>query len=113
MFEYFLGQSCHSSFMTVIEGRSLQHDSYPHAVAVGDLNKDYLLDIVVVNSGTHTISIFMNIGNNTFAPQMILTTEKQSRPLSVALNDFNNDTYLDIAVANYDTHEIAVFLGYG
>jgi hypothetical protein len=69
-----------------------------------------LLDIVVVNSGTNTIGIFLNSGNGTFAPQMIFTTGDSSRPVSVALADFNNDTHLDIAIANYDTHNIQIFL---
>jgi hypothetical protein len=44
---------------------------------------------------------------------MTFTTGDSSRPVSVALGQFNNDTHLDIAVANYDTHNIGIFLGYG
>jgi streptogramin lyase len=68
---------------------------------------------VVVNSGTNCIGIFLNYGNGTFASQMTFTTGNNSRPLSAAVGDFNNDTHFDIAVTNYDTHNIGIFLGYG
>jgi hypothetical protein len=71
------------------------------------------LDIIVVNSGTNSIGIFINYGNDDFAPQMTFTTGDRSRPLFVTLGDFNNDTRLDIAVANYDTHNIGIFLENG
>ncbi|CAF1082681.1 unnamed protein product [Adineta steineri] len=39
--------------------------------------------------------------------------EYNYRPQSVAVGDFNNDTWMDIVVANRATNNIAVFLGYG
>jgi hypothetical protein len=108
-----LGKSCQSSFKAVIDTNLLQQDSYPRSVTVGDFNQDNLIDIVVVNSGTNNIGIFLNYGNDTFAPQMTFTTGDLSTPVSVATGDFNNDTQLDIVVANYDTHSIGIFLGYG
>ena len=70
-------------------------------------------DLVVVNSGTNSIGIFLNYGNQTFSRQLTVTTGNSSRSLSVVVGDFNNDTHLDIAVANYDTHNTGIFLGYG
>jgi hypothetical protein len=114
LFEQFsLGKSCQLSFTAVIDANSLHNDSYPCSIATGDFNHDNLLDIVVINSGTNNIGIFLNYGNATFAPQMTFTTGDSSRPVSVALGDFNNDTHLDVAVANYDTHNIGIFLGHG
>ncbi|MCK7576834.1 MAG: VCBS repeat-containing protein [Chromatiales bacterium] len=34
-------------------------------------------------------------------------------PLSVTANDFNKDGNLDLAVANYGSHTVSVFLGNG
>jgi len=68
---------------------------------------------VVANSGTNTIGIFLNDGNGNFTPQITFTTGDASRSSSVVVGDFNNDTHLDVAVANYDTHNIGIFLGYG
>ncbi|CAF4763663.1 unnamed protein product, partial [Rotaria sp. Silwood2] len=36
-----------------------------------------------------------------------------SRLSSVAVNDFNNDARLDIAVTNFGTNSIGIFLEYG
>jgi hypothetical protein len=97
----------------VIDGNSFEHNSNPYSVDTGDFNGDNFLDIVVVNSDTNNIGIFVNYGNGTFASQMTFTTGDYSRPLSIASADFNNDTHLDVAVTNYDTHNIGLFLGYG
>jgi len=97
----------------MIYGNSFQQNSYPCSVAAGDFNQDHLVDIVAANSGTNNTGIFLNYGNDTFAPQMAFTTGDYSRPLSVAVDDFNNDTHLDVAVTIYDTHSIGIFLRYG
>jgi hypothetical protein len=36
-----------------------------------------------------------------------------SNPIAVVAGDFNNDTVLDLAVANYGSHNVSVFLGHG
>ncbi|CAF4057546.1 unnamed protein product, partial [Rotaria sordida] len=104
---------CQLKFQAIIHGDSFNHNSNPCFLVTGDFNHDNLLDIVVANSGTNNIGIFLNYGNKTFASQMTLSTEDHSRPIAVATGDFNNDTHLDIAVANYDSHNISIFLGYG
>ncbi|CAF1065961.1 unnamed protein product [Rotaria sordida] len=108
-----LSKSCQLKFQTIIDDDSFTHNSNPYFLVTGDFNHDNLLDIVVANSGTNSIGIFLNYGNKTFASQMTFSTEDHSRPISVATGDFNNDTHLDIAVANYDSHNIGIFLGYG
>ncbi|CAF3577317.1 unnamed protein product [Rotaria sp. Silwood1] len=92
---------------------SIVSSSQPRSVAVGDFNNDNQIDIVVANSGTHTIGIFISNGNGTFVDQQNYSTGSQSFPCSVVVNDFNNDNCLDIAVANYKTNNIGIFLGYG
>ncbi len=49
----------------------------------------------------------------TFSSQVTYFTGLNSRPNSVAILDFNNDTRLDIAVANYGSNSIIVFFGDG
>ncbi|CAF4403712.1 unnamed protein product, partial [Adineta steineri] len=69
------------------------------------------LDIVVANSGTNNIIIFLNHGNGSFPNQITYSTGSDSEPYSVAVGDFNNDTRLDIVAANFWTNNIIVFLG--
>jgi hypothetical protein len=84
-------------------------DSTSYAVAVTDFNKDQKLDIVVANSDSHNIGIFLGIGNGSFRSQTTFSTGS-SRPQSIAVGDFNNDAEVDIAVVNYGTNNIGVFL---
>jgi hypothetical protein len=87
--------------------------SGPRSIAVGDFNNDSRLDIVVANSGTNTIGVFFGYGNGTFSNQITFSTGYKSQPYAVAVGDFNNDNLLDIAVANYGTNNVGVFLRYG
>ena len=109
---YYLGKIC--SLILKQEVRSsISDDSHPHSLAVADLNDDGLLDIVVANSGTDSIGVFLRSDNNTFANQITYSTDPDSVPYSVAVGDFNNDQRLDIIVANFGTHNIGILLGTG
>jgi hypothetical protein len=92
---------------------STGNGSQPCWVAVGDFNNDNRLDIVVANSGTNSIGVFLGNGTNTFSSQMSYSTGVRSLPYSVAVGDFNNDTLLDIAVASYGANSVGFFLGCG
>ncbi|CAF0853554.1 unnamed protein product [Adineta steineri] len=92
---------------------STGNGSAPQDLAVGDFNNDGQLDVVVANYWDFNIGIFLGYGNGTFSTQQIYPTGNLSRPRSVAIGDFNNDSRLDIAVANYGGYNVGVFLGYG
>ncbi len=92
---------------------STGYSSYPCWVAVGDFNNDSRLDIAVANSGTNNVGVFLSNGTGTFSNQITYSTGLGSQPYSVAVLDFDNDTRLDIAVANYGTNSVGVLLGYG
>ena len=85
--------------------------SKPRSIAVADLNNDHQLDIVVANSGTNTVGIFLSKEDGTYGEPAIYPTHGQSHPRSITIYDFNNDSYLDIAVANYATNNIEIFFG--
>jgi hypothetical protein len=48
-----------------------------------------------------TSFFFLGNGTSTFSSQMTYSTGVRSQPYSVAVDNFNNDTLLDIAVASY------------
>ncbi|CAF4606681.1 unnamed protein product [Rotaria socialis] len=103
-------KKCEFSFKRIRKS-SIATSSKPRSIAVGDFNNDHYLDIAVANSGTNTIGIFFLHDNETFASQKTYSTGIGSRPSSLVTNDFNNDNYLDIAVANYGSNSIGIFLG--
>ncbi len=86
--------------------------SNPSIVAVGDLNGDGKLDIVVANYGSNTLSVFLNTttpGGSipTLSSKTDFTTG--SGPRVVALGDLNGDDKLDMAVTNADANSVSVF----
>ena len=92
---------------------STGNGSYPLGIAVGDFNNDGRSDIVVANVDTNNIGVLLGYGNGSFATIMTYSTGDNSLPISVAVDDFNNDSRLDIVVANYGTDSVGVLLGYG
>lgn len=107
-----LDKECKPTFIRSFE-RVCIYDSHPHQVAIGFFNEDKHPDLVVANSGTDCIGILMGHGNGTFATQITQSTGLGSRPFSIAVGDFNNDTELDVVVANYGINSVGVFLGHG
>ncbi|CAF0997315.1 unnamed protein product [Adineta steineri] len=87
--------------------------SRPQGVTIDDFNNDGQLDIVVCNSQSSTIGIFLGYGNGSFQNQVTYSTGTQANPEWLASGDLNNDNRSDIAVANYIANTIGIFLGQG
>ena len=83
----------------------------PFALVNGDLNKDGRLDIAVTSIGSNTVEIFLGDDNQPFASVTEYPIGDGSQPHSVALGHFNNDSWIDIVVANYGTGTIGILLG--
>jgi hypothetical protein len=71
----------------------------PNDVALGDLNGDGHLDVIVANSDVSgTVAVLLGNGDGTLQPAV--TYAAGSYPEFIALADFNKDGRLDLAVAN-------------
>jgi uncharacterized protein (TIGR03437 family) len=82
----------------------------PRVVATGDFNRDGILDLVVANYGSGTVSLLLGNGNGTFRPHLTLDA---LAPSSLVIGDFNGDGFLDLAVANQTSNFVSIFLGTG
>jgi hypothetical protein len=88
-------------------------NSAPYSLAIGHFNNDNQLDIVVTNSQTDNIVVFLGFPNGTFAIEETYSTGDRSQPFGVSVGDLNNDNILDIVIANFGTNAILTFYGYG
>ncbi|CAF4428439.1 unnamed protein product [Rotaria sp. Silwood2] len=103
---------CQHIFKTTARSSS-GYNSRPPSAAIGNLNNDSQLDIVVANSGTDTVGIFLGYNNGTFQAQKTYSTGSKSQPYSVVLGDFTDDNKLDIVALNYGTNSMGLLVGHG
>ncbi len=89
--------------------------SQPQSVVVGDFNKDGKLDLAAPNYNgdtPSTVSVLLGKGDGTF--NAAVNYPVGTKPVSVAVGDFNKDGNLDLAVANYNNGNpstVSVLLG--
>ncbi len=83
----------------------------PRAVALGDIDGDGDLDLVVVRSDTDDIAYRKNNGAGTFNSVQTLSVENE--PSDVALGDLNGDGDMDIVVTNEASNTVTVRLTNG
>lgn len=83
----------------------------PKCVAVGDLDLDGKVDLVVANWNSNTISIFRN--QSTGAGDISYDTRLDYfvglNPLSIAIGDLDEDGMLDLAVTNFNGNSMSIF----
>jgi hypothetical protein len=82
-------------------------------VAIGDLNGDTWPDVGIACHATSLIAVLLNNGSGGLLPAVTYSTGSSSRPHSLVFADFNQDSRLDIAVANYGVNNAAILLGAG
>ncbi len=85
----------------------------PNAVAVGDFDRDGLMDVAVANSGSNSVSILLGNGAGGFTngPGSPISTGAMSNPVDIAAGDLDQDGILDLVVAFGTTAQARVLRG--
>ncbi|UJR09498.1 hypothetical protein I4U23_013736 [Adineta vaga] len=103
---------CELTFKRTIQSLT-GYNSRPKQVVSGDLNNDTEIDLIVANSETDSIGIFLGYSNGTFTNQRTYFTGYKSRPYSIAIEDFNQDNKLDLIIAYYGYNSLGIHYGDG
>jgi len=79
-------------------------------IVVGDVNRDFIPDLAVTNSGfsTWTVSVLVGHGDGTFETKADYGTGLN--PYAVAMGDLNGDAIPDLAVVNKESETVTVLL---
>jgi hypothetical protein len=83
----------------------------PSFLVTDDFDIDGNLDLVVLNSAEHTMSVYKGKGDGSFKDQVQYKTGAD--PICLAVADFNSDGFKDIAELNYQDQNIQIFLNTG
>lgn len=83
----------------------------PSFLITDDFDIDGNLDLVVLNSGEHTMSVYRGNGDGSFKDQVLYPTGAD--PICLAVADFNSDGFKDIAELNYQDQNIQIFMNTG
>jgi hypothetical protein len=89
--------------------------TWPHSVAVGDVNNDGRLDLVTANFSGHSVSVLLGNGDGTFQPatDIPVGSGQFAGTNYVAVDDFNRDGKRDIVAVNENDGSISLLLGNG
>src|SRR5450432_51665 len=92
---------------------TLTTDPGPGAIAIADVNKDGIGDLIVAT--TSTVQVFLGTGYGTFLTPFELNYPQKDQPSAIQIADFNGDGILDLAIADVQTNDtgVSVFLGKG
>lgn len=90
----------------------------PTGVAVADLNKDNILDVVTSNLNSSDVSILMNNGSGVLAysatrAMLPMVGGFDAAPQGIAAGKFGLDTIPSVVTANNGTHDVSVLSGTG
>ena len=93
------------------DGGTVSAGSEPSSVALGDLDGDGTIDMVVANAESNDVTVRLNRADGTFGPQERYAVGDQ--PSAVVLGDVDGDGVLDILAANAGDDTLSVLLGEG
>ena len=72
-----------------------------------------IVDMAVANQTAGTVSILHGNGDGTFTAEPSLTLPTGAGPTAIAVGDFNDDGFADLAVVNKNANSVTIFLGNG
>ncbi|HWP81242.1 MAG TPA: FG-GAP-like repeat-containing protein [Bacteroidota bacterium] len=83
--------------------------SYPASVALGDINGDGKLDVVVTNASSYTLSVFRNTSSGSISLSSRVDFATGIYPWGVIVADLTEDGKPDIGVASSGSNQLSLY----
>jgi len=100
-----------SGGFTAAAGSPFASGMGPFSIAVGDMNGDGKLDLVVAGATNGDVTVLLGNGSGGFAAETGSPFQAGLTSVSVAIGDFNGDGRADVAVANLGSNNVTILLG--
>ena len=84
--------------------------SSPSGIAVGDFNRDGILDLAIANTASNSVTELLGNGAGGFTAA-VSPFAVGSGPQAIITGDFNGDGNLDLAIANTTDGTVTILLG--
>lgn len=101
------------SFMTATNFPLAEGAVGPIFITSLDFNKDGILDLATTEFSSANISILFGDGLGAFNNVVKIDITNGVGPRAIAVEDFNQDGNIDLAVTNFNSSNIAILLGNG
>ncbi|HEV2423574.1 MAG TPA: VCBS repeat-containing protein [Terriglobia bacterium] len=85
----------------------------PGIVAIADVNRDGIPDLLVANEEEGTISVLLGNGRGHFTAAHASPSPCNPKPNDIAVADMNGDGNPDLMIANHQTPYLTILLGDG
>jgi hypothetical protein len=106
-----------TSLTNIANAQSPQQVLGPGAVTLADLNGDGILDLIVANSGSNDVLVFLGdkngdggFGND---PNSRFSFFAGDNPVGITVADVNQDNIPDLVIANNGSNDVSILYGSG
>jgi chitodextrinase len=82
----------------------------PNSIKHGDFDNDTWMDLAVTNPNSNVITVLLNDGTGAFPSDNVISYPAGKTPQDIAVGDFNQDGYYDIATTNPASDSVVVLI---
>ena len=103
-------ERCTDNLAFELHGIYRETGRFPAAMACADFNGDSHPDLAVAHPGSRAVSVLLNQGDETLAPEVTFPGGEGN---AVVAQDFNADGWMDLAVENEADGTVSFLIGHG